>query len=298
MNYLRILVAFFIVQSFATEAFSQVGEIDIQGHRGCRGLYPENSTPGFMHALDLGVTTLELDVVISKDAQVLLSHEPYISRQICLGLNKAEISEEVEVDLNIYKMDYAEIKHYDCGSKVHPYFPEQKKLATYKPLLSELMEEVEAYLSENNLPDVFYNIETKSTIEGDGIFHPEPKEFVDLLIAELEQYDITERIIIQSFDVRTLQVLHKDYPQYRTALLVASEENISEKMKVLAFRPDIISPNFSLVNAELLHGKEFANIEIVPWTVNEKADMRRLLKMGVKAIITDYPNRLNEVLAE
>ena len=100
--------------------------LDIQGHRGCRGLLPENTIPAFLKAIELGATTLELDVVISKDKQVVVSHDPYLSHMICLNAKGEAISEEEEKEYNLYKMSYAEIAQCDCGSQPHPGFPEQE----------------------------------------------------------------------------------------------------------------------------------------------------------------------------
>ena len=127
-------------------SFSQ--EFDIQGHRGCRGLLPENSIVAMKKAVDLGVTTLELDVVISADHQVLLSHEPFLSHEICLDSNGNEIYENNEKSYNLYKMNYDEIRKCDCGSKIHPRFLSQEKVKTYKPLLSEMIDSVENYIQK------------------------------------------------------------------------------------------------------------------------------------------------------
>ncbi|MEM6803094.1 MAG: glycerophosphodiester phosphodiesterase family protein [Bacteroidota bacterium] len=113
--------------------------MDVQGHRGCRGLLPENTLPAFAKAIEIGVNTLEMDVVISKDKQVLLSHEPFLSHEICVGPEGEEISEENEREWNLYKMDYEQIKECDCGSKAHKRFPDQEKMAVHKPLLKEVI---------------------------------------------------------------------------------------------------------------------------------------------------------------
>ncbi|MCA1763739.1 MAG: hypothetical protein LC664_12225 [Flavobacteriales bacterium] len=111
-------------------------QIDFQGHRGCRGLYPENTLRGFMHALDLGVTTLEMDVVITKDKKVILSHEPWFSHLISTDSTGRPIDEENERNHAIYQMTFAETQKYDVGQKEHPWFPEQKPIPAQKPLLA------------------------------------------------------------------------------------------------------------------------------------------------------------------
>lgn len=278
-------------------SFSQ--KFDIQGHRGCRGLLPENTIQAMERAIDLGVTTLEMDVVISKDKQVLLSHEPFLSHEITLYLNGKEISEEKEKDYNLYKMNYDEIKQYDCGSKIHPRFLEQQKIKTYKPLLIDVIYFVEEYINKlqktNPKIKIFYNIETKSNPEGDGIFHPMPNEFVDLLVGVLSKTSISDRVYIQSFDVRTLQYLHKKYPKYKTVLLVENEMSIQKNLKILGFKPTVYSPEYILLDknkVEFLHKK---GIKVIPWTVNKKEDMSKIISYGVDGLISDYPNRYFEL---
>ncbi len=277
--------------------FSQ--NFDIQGHRGCRGLLPENSIEAMKRAIDLGVTTLEMDVVISKDKQVFLSHEPFLSSEICLDKNKNEITEANERSYNLYQMNYDEIKTCDCGSKIHPRFLDQQKLETYKPLLSDVIYFVEEYISKLQKGDlgkkIYYNIETKSDPKGDGIYHPEPKEFVDLLISVLKNTTISDRVYIQSFDVRTLQYLHQKYPKYKTVLLVENEMSIKENLKTLGFKPNVYSPEFILLDekkVKLLHKK---GIKVIPWTVNKTEDMQKVISYGVDGLITDYPNRYFEL---
>ncbi|MDI9312686.1 MAG: glycerophosphodiester phosphodiesterase family protein, partial [Limnohabitans sp.] len=230
---------------FPLIGFSQ--NFDIQGHRGCRGLLPENTIEAMKKAIDLGVTTLEMDVVISKDKKVLLSHEPFLSHEIALDLSGKEISEAEEKKYNLYQMNYDRIKQYDCGSKIHPRFLEQQKIKTYKPLLSEIIQFAEEYSKSKN-KKLFYNIETKSDPNGDDIFHPKPQEFVDLLVAVLNQFSISNRIYIQSFDVRTLQVLHKKHPDFKTVLLVENDLSIKENLKTLGFKPTVYSPEFILLD--------------------------------------------------
>ncbi|MEO8235333.1 MAG: glycerophosphodiester phosphodiesterase [Flavobacterium sp.] len=291
---MKQLITFLFLISIAS--FGQ--NFDIQGHRGCRGLLPENSIEAMKKAIDIGVTTLEMDVVISKDHQVVVSHDAYLSHEFCFDLKGSEITESNEKEFNLYQMDYAQIRKYDCGSKVHPRFLDQLKLKTYKPLLSELIDSVEIYIKKK-YPNktIRYNIETKITPDGDGVFNPEPKEFVDLLLAVLKTKNISDRFYIQSFDVRTLQYLHKNHPEIKTVLLVENKLSIEENIALLGFYPNIYSPEFILLNkkkVEFLHKK---NIKVIPWTVNEINDMKKLIKMKVDGIISDYPNRYFELLS-
>jgi len=286
---------FYVLWLFPFVSFSQ--EFDIQGHRGCRGLLPENTIEAFKKAIDLGVTTLEMDVVISKDNQVVLSHEPFLSHEICLDKLGNEIAETNEHAYNLFQMNYAEIKACDCGSKIHPRFKEQQKLKTIKPLLSEVIDFVENYI-KTNYPNkkIQYNIETKSDPKGDDLFHPKPKEFVDLLVKILSDKNISDRVYIQSFDVRTLQYLHVNYSQFKTVLLVENKMSIAKNLKILGFKPDVYSPEFILISKKKVKQLHQKNIKVIPWTINKKEDMKRIISFGVDGIITDYPNRYFENL--
>jgi glycerophosphoryl diester phosphodiesterase len=253
---------------------------------------PENTISAFLKALELGVTTLEMDVVITKDHQVVLSHEPFLSHEICLTGEGKEITEATEKQYNLYRMTYADLQRCDCGSKPHPRFPDQQKMVAYKPLLSAVIDSVEAYRKQHQLPPVQYNIETKSDSAGDEVFHPAPEAFVDLLMAVIHQKGIGDRTIIQSFDRRTLQVMHKKYPKIRLALLVENLWGPKINIQQLGFLPAIYSPNYPLINSSMLKYVHNKGIKVIPWTVNDPADIRHLLKMQVDGIISDYPDRV------
>ncbi len=265
---------------------------DKQGHRGCRGLMPENTIPAMLHALDLGVTTLELDVVITKDKQVVVSHEPFFNHDITTKPNGEYVTLAEEKGLNIYQMNYAEVKKYDVGMKVHPRFPQQQKMAAYKPLLKELLDSVAQYMISSKRPHPYFNIETKCLPVGDNLYHPKPDEFVELLMAVIKEKKLEEQVVIQSFDFRTLQYLHQHYPHIKTAMLIEDNDKrgIEKQIGALCFTPSIYSPHFSLVNEALVTYCRSKKIKLIPWTVNTKEDINRLKNMGVDGIITDYPN--------
>ncbi len=289
-EYLSIVLLFFVANCFSQE-------FDIQGHRGCRGLFPENSIEAMKKAIDIGVTTLELDVVISADNQVLLSHEPFLSHEICLDKNGNQIIEGNEKNFNLYQMNYADIQQCDCGSKIHPRFLSQTKMKTYKPLLSEMIDSVSNY-TKKKYPNkiIHYNIETKSEIEKDGAFHPKPKEFVDLLLKVIEKKNISDKIFIQSFDVRTLQYLHQIRPEIKTVLLVENKLSIKENLKLLGFIPNVYSPEFILLDKKAVRYLHSKNIKVIPWTVNEITDMKKVIDLNVDGLISDYPNRYFETI--
>jgi len=262
--------------------------MDIQGHRGCRGLHPENSLPAFEKALELKVKTLELDVVVSKDHKVVVSHEPYMSHEIALDLFGNEITPKLEMAFNLYTMSYDSIKLYDCGSKKHPRFPFQKKEKVYKPLLTEVID-----LAENKSNNtIFYNIEIKSKPEYDGVFTPKLQEFVNLVLDVIETKGISDRSIIQSFDLRALEEVHIQNPELTIALLVDENESISSKLKKLSFIPEIISPYFKLLDQKMVLEYQNNGFKIIPWTINDMDDIKLMIDFKVDGIISDYPDKI------
>ncbi len=274
------------------------GAFDKQGHRGCRGLMPENTIPAMLHALNLGVTTLEMDVVITKDKEVILSHEPFFNHEITTPILNSNliITEKNEKSYNIYSMSYRETHHFDVGLKPHPRFQQQKNIAAYKPLLTEVFDSVKYYMMMARKPFPFYNIETKTNPATDNIFHPAPAEFVELLMAVIKEKQMEDFVIIQSFDFRTLQYLHKQYPSIKTAMLIEDydKRTLEEQLKALGFKPTIYSPANELITESLIANCHKKNIKIIPWTVNDKASIEQFKIMGVDGIISDYPNLFNE----
>ena len=269
---------------------------DVQGHRGCRGLMPENTIPAMLKAIDLGVTTLEMDVVITKDKQVILSHEPFFNHEITTKPNGSFVTEEEEKQLNIYTMNYDEVKTYDEGLKTHPRFSQQKKMAAVKPTLSDVIDSVEAYCKSKSLQPPFYNIETKSNSKTDGNYHPLPAVFIDLILNIVSSKNIEKRAIIQSFDIRTLQYLHTKYPSIKTAILIENpgKKTLEDQLKELGFKPTIYSPAYLLVTKKTLSFCKKEGIKVIPWTINEASEINRLKKLGVDGIITDFPNMIKK----
>ena len=198
-------------------------QFDLQGHRGARGLLPENTIPAFEKALELGVTTLEMDVVISKDNQVVVSHEPWFSGHICSLPSGDPVPMEQEKDFKMYELTYEEIRQFDCGLRGNERFPQQQKMAVHKPLLKDVIRFAENF-DRGELGPILYNIETKSTEAGDDLFHPGPEKFAKLLIAVLEEENILDRATIQSFDPRTLRVAREVNPQISLAYLVGNHD--------------------------------------------------------------------------
>lgn len=283
-------------RTFTSQKYIPMDYFDVQGHRGCRGLMPENTIPAMIKALDLGVTTLEMDVVITKDNKVILSHEPFFNHDITTRPDGSFVSQEAEKSLNIFEMNYEEVRRYDVGLKVYPRFAQQEKIAVTKPLLSDVFNAVMEYMKTRRRRMPEFNIETKTTPATDNIFHPAPGVFVNLLMEQILQNGVQDRVTIQSFDIRTLQYLHKKYPEIKTALLVSLGNKFSfrKQLNDLGFLPSVYSPDYRLVTDKLIANCHEQNIRIIPWSVNNKKEMDRLRTLGVDGFITDYPNLLKD----
>lgn len=274
-----------------------------------------------LHAVKLGVKTLELDVVISGDGKVVVSHDAYMSSDFMRKPHGNDIKKEEERNIALYKMTYDSISRFDAGSKPHPRFPDQLKMKTHKPLLGDLIDSVEAYVKTNKLKPVYYNIETKISPAGDGIYNPSPEVFVNTMMAVINSKSIKDRVIIQSFDVRTLQILHKTEPSVKLSLLTFGKQDalaklrtqglsaedekklkqsplftgkggLADDLKRLGFTPDIYSPYYTSVDAEMVAKAHALKMQILPWTVDEEKDMIALGELKVDGIITNSPDKM------
>jgi glycerophosphoryl diester phosphodiesterase len=273
-------------------AASAQQKLDVQGHRGGRALMPENTIPTMINAINLGVKTLELDCVISKDNQVVVSHDSYMSADFMLKPDGSTISKAEEKSLLIYTMPYDSVRRYDAGTKPHPQFPDQKKLKTYKPLLSELIDSVERYVKVHHLKPVYYNLEIKSSPAGDGVAHPAINEFTKLVMDVLNKKKVAKRVTIQSFDVRPLQLLHQTNPKQVLSYLTSAKETFENAIKKLGFNPNIISPYYTSIDSDFVEQAHMAKVQVLPWTVNDEESMKKMAELKVDGIISDYPDKL------
>lgn len=265
----------------------------IHGHRGCRGLLPENTLMGFLHALALGVDALEMDVVISADQQVVVSHEPWLSAALCHDAQGHRIPTAAERRHNLYHLPYAEIRRCDCGSLPHPQFAEQRPAPAAKPLLREVLAAAEAACQRLGRGPVRYSIEVKCSPAGDDLYHPKPRPFLALVAAEIAAAGVAARSTILSFDGRILQAARTEWPALGTCLLVEADQPWLSTLAALGFVPTVFGPDFRSVSAAALQQLRVthAHLLVVPWTVNAPADMRRLAALGVAGLTTDYPDR-------
>jgi glycerophosphoryl diester phosphodiesterase len=238
-----------------------------------------------------GVTTLELDLVMSADSQLVVSHEPWFHFDFSSHPDGRPVTFEERGNFNMYGMTYEEIIQFDVGSRGHPGFPEQVPMPAVKPLLSEVIETVEAYIAEYNLPKVWYNIETKSSAESYGWFVPFPEVFAAALYNELARLRVLDRVVIQSFDNNTLKFMAEIDRRIPQSLLVSNDYGVEWNIFQLGYVPDIFSPDYRLVDEQMVSDVREFGMKLIPWTINNPEDMLRMLELGVDGIITDYPNR-------
>ncbi|MET1057131.1 MAG: glycerophosphodiester phosphodiesterase family protein [Pedobacter sp.] len=316
----KIFITLGAVILVAGTAFGQQ-KLDVQGHRGGMGLMPENTIPAMLNGIKTGAKTLELDVVISADGKVVVSHDAYMASDFMRKPDGTDISKEEQMGMALYKMNYDSISRFDAGSKPHPHFPQQVKMKTYRPLLGDLIDSVEAYVKKNKLKPVFYNIETKISPAGDGIYNPKPDVFVAAMMGVLRPKNLGKRLTVQSFDIRTLQILHQREPKIRLSLLAFGKMDLTAELnkqgldsaglkkvkqailaygkggvdadlQKLGFTPDIYSPYYTSVDKAMVDKVHAMKMQILPWTVDEVKDMEALGALGVDGIISNYPDRL------
>ncbi|ETZ20062.1 hypothetical protein N824_07565 [Pedobacter sp. V48] len=261
-----------------------------EAHRGGRGLMPENTIVAMQNAIDIGVTTLEMDTHITNDGKVVVTHDDYLSPGFMLTSDGKDIPTADSKKYPVYQMNYDLLKTFDLGTKVHAGFPNQRKIKSYIPLLADLIDSVQQY--SKGKKQMFYNIETKCSVKGDNILNPEPDRFVKLLMDVIESKGIIPYVVIQSFDKRTLQILNKKYPKVRTSFLVDNKKTVDENLADLGFNPFIMSPAFKMVDDAMVKKCHEKHIKVIPWTANTKEDINILKQMQVDGIISDYPDLL------
>ncbi|HVI49525.1 MAG TPA: glycerophosphodiester phosphodiesterase family protein [Chitinophaga sp.] len=265
------------------------------GHRGTRGLMPENTIPAMYKGLETGANTIEFDVHITKDGQVVVYHDASFTPSYTTMPDGKDIPATDRVKYTFYQMNYTDIRPFIIGEKAYPAFPEQQRLRSYAPLLSEMIDAVEAYTEKHNMPAPYYLLEIKSSEKTDGKEQPAPEEYISKLMAVKQLKPLGKRLLIQSFDMRPLQVLHKKYPDIALGFLTGDKKaSFDEHLQQLGFTPLFYNPHYEMVTPELIQQCHTKKMRIVPWTINETADMKRIRSLGVDGIITDYPNRLQD----
>jgi glycerophosphoryl diester phosphodiesterase len=252
----------------------------VHGHRGARARRPENTLPAFQYAIEQGVDVLELDVAVTKDNVPVVSHDPLINATICSG---------PRTGIPIHTLTLAELKAYDCGGKQNPAFATQVPVpGTNIPALDDVFE-----LGRGN--SLQFNVETKIFADHPE-WTPDPAAFTQLILDLIRKHGIEQRVILQSFDPRTLRVMKKLNPQIRRAALFENQRDWPEVAH--EFEATILSPEYKLVTGDRVAAAHAEGLEVVPWTVNKPDDWARLAEARVDAVISDDPAALIAWLKE
>jgi glycerophosphoryl diester phosphodiesterase len=301
---------------------------DLEGHRGARDLYPENTLPAFKYALDLGVTTLEMDCQITKDGIPVLSHNPRLENHLAKDADGAWVRKDHEPI--IHSLTLAEVKRYDVGainSGAKDYYQAhgktQKALAgTRMPTLDEVFQAVEASGNKS----VLFNIETKSYADRPTYdYGPDPSTFAQAILDVVRKHHMEDRVMIQSFDWRTLLEVRRLNKNITIVALTSDSPDLSDGLMretgkegcspwmagfdiddfhgdymkaAKAINADVVSPYYREVTKVLVDEAHGLAMKVVPWTVNKKEEMVKLIEMGVDGIITDRPDILKALLIE
>jgi glycerophosphoryl diester phosphodiesterase len=308
-NVVRALLAAFVVAAApAASAF------DLQAHRGGRGLQPENTLAAFENAIRLGVTTLELDIAITADGVAVVSHEPYLFAGLARGADGRWLAQNGPL---IHALTLAEVQRFDVG-RLNPAHAYGKPFASQQPRDGERVPTLASLfglVKRLGANDVRFDIETK-------VFPDRPNDtlapaaFVPILLDAIRDAGMAERVTIQSFDWRTLKIVQRLAPKIPTSFLTiesSTMDNVASPAwtagMVRADHPSVAdmvraagatvwSPNQRNIDAGAVAHAHALGLLVIPWTVNDPADMGRLIDWQVDGIITDYPDRLREAMRE
>lgn len=248
----------------------------VHGHRGARAVRPENTLPAFEYASAQGVDVLELDVAVTADDQMVVSHDLRMNRKICRG---------PEGEVLIRKLTLAQVREWDCGALVNPNFPKQQPApGTKMPTLDEVL----ALAGRGTFE---FNIETKMDQRNPDNC-AEPAAFARMLVAAIKKHGLEKRVMIQSFDWRTLQAVKEIDPAIRRSALYSGAPRDFVSISEGGAQAQIVSPLFTLVTREQVEAAHKAGLQVVPWTANRPEDWDKLIDAGVDAIISDDPAAL------
>ena len=249
--------------------------IQVHGHRGARARMPENTLPAFEYAMRAGVDVLELDMAVTRDNVIVISHDPILHPPVCSGPKPSAV---------IHELTLAQLREWDCGAVKNPAFPDQQPVpGTRVPTLDEVFT-----LAAKS--KVEFNIETK-IFKDKPELTPPPREFAQLVLDEIRKHHIEKRIILQSFDYRTLAEMKQLAPKIRLSALTQSDQREFTEIAKEA-GAGIVSPHYSLVTPEKVKAAHAADLQVVPWTANKPSDWRKLVDAHVDAIISDDPAAL------
>lgn len=265
--------------------------LEVQGHRGARALRPENSLPAFEYAMNQGVDVLEMDLAVTKDNKLVISHDPRLNPEICLSPEGTKLFPITPIWIHELTLD--EVKKYDCGSLRHRRFEKQVTMVAHPPSLDEVFD-----LVKKKKSPVRFNIETKSFRDIAKDDYPvTPAEFAKLWYEKVKQHGMLKRSVMQSFDYRTLIAAKGIDKEIKIAALSEDpHEDFIQTAKQLS--AEIISPFWEMpnVNKSVVEQLHKIHVQIIPWTPDDPSAWEKLIRMGVDGLITDDPAALIQFL--
>ena len=262
-----------VLSMIACGGFGQT--IQVHGHRGARAMRPENTLPAFEYAIAQGVDALELDMAVTKDNVTVVSHDPELRPPVCTGPGERAV---------IHELTLAQVRQWDCGAKQNPAFPKQQAVpGTKMPTLDEVF----ALAPKGKF---LFNIETKSFVDRPEVTPP-PEEFARMVLAEIRKHHLEARVVLQSFDFRTLIAMKKLAPLIKLSALYSgpAKDFVAIGKEAGA---GIVSPIAALVTPQQVKAAHAAGMEVLPWTVNTPEEWQKLAGAGVDGIISDDPAAL------
>lgn len=253
----------------------------VHGHRGARARLPENTIPAFEHAIQAGADFIELDMAVTKDNVVVVSHDPILHAPMCRGPRESAV---------IRQSTFAEIQEWDCGVLKNPQYPDQK------PVPGARMPSLDQVFGLASRGSFHFNIETKISASNPE-YAPPPEEFARLVLEQIRKHGLENRVVVQSFDFRALRAMKRIAPEIRLAALVEKDERDFATLAREA-EAGIIAPHYGLVTREKTAAAQKAGLRVVPWTANRPEQWEKLAAAGVDEIITDDPAALIDWLKQ
>jgi glycerophosphoryl diester phosphodiesterase len=250
--------------------------IMVHGHRGARARRPENTLPAFEYAIGCGVDALEMDVAVTRDGVPVISHDPTLQPPVCNGPRPAAA---------IRQLTLAEVRLWDCGAVANPDFPKQLAIAgTRMPTLDAVFQ-----LAPRGA--FAFNVELKS-FPRKPEYSPPPPEFARLVLQKVRQHKLERRVIVQSFDFRTLAAMRDLAPEIRLAALIEDDGRSFVEISAQAANAEIVAPDLHLVTPLQVEAAHDAGLQVISWTANTPAEWELLIEAGVDGIVSDDPARL------
>jgi len=279
-----LFVAGLLVLSIPSWPGSTDGSFDVQGHRGCRGLFPENTMPAFRAALELGVTTLELDLQVTRDRVLVVHHDQKLDSSRCVHDDGSPVSSTA-----IKKLDYSDLADIDCGRRPDGKFPERQTVTGARiPRLEEIL---------TLARDAAYPVRLSIEIKLQRAAHAIPlDEFAELFVKTVREFGLEERTIVQSFRPEALRAVGELAPNIELAILVRRSSAYDQA--IADSGATILSPRFDGLQQADVERFRKRGIAVIPWTVNKPESIRRMIDWDVDGIISDYPDRVLEILSE